>query len=64
MFFHGMFHPHHNSTWTMESGMQLVSALVVEQELEESRERRNCSTCDDKESDRCERSLKCHKKEF
>ncbi len=61
MFFHGMFHPHHNSTGILEDGMQLLSALAVEQELEEARRRHACSTYDDRECDKC---CKCRKEEF
>ena len=61
MFFHGMFRPHHNSTGILGAGMRLASAIVVEQELEESRERRAHSIDNDKECDKCG---KCHKEEF
>ena len=64
MFFHGIFHPHHNSTGILGVGMQLMSAFAVEQELEESRERRARSSSDDKECDKCGRPPKCHKEEF
>lgn len=65
MFFHhGMFHPHHNWTMTLGVGMQLASAFIVEQELEESRARRMHSTADNKEADRFGRPSKCHKEDF
>lgn len=58
MFFHHeMFNPHHHRTRELETGMQLASAFIVEQELEESRER-----CD-RDCDNCRRSSTCRKEE-
>ena len=59
MFFHhGFFNPHHNWTRELEIGMQLLSAFITEEKLEESRERDVCPQ--DGRCDECERSSECH----
>ena len=60
MFFHGMFHSCHDLTGILGIGMQLASAIVVERELEESRERRARSVSNDKVCDKCGRPSRCY----
>jgi hypothetical protein len=67
MFFHhGNFPkgPFHKPIGFPVFGMELMFGLCVGQELEKARERLVCSTCGDRECDRCGRPLKCHKEEF
>ena len=67
MFFHhGCFPDFWSTHWTREVGvgMLLASAFIVEQELEESRERRMHSAEDDRDVDRFGRPLRCHKEDF
>jgi hypothetical protein len=63
MFFHhGIFHPHHNCTGTLEFGMLLASAFIVQEKLE--RERQMHSTADNREVDRFGRPFERRKEEF
>ncbi len=58
MFFHhGNFPklPHRNSTGLLGDGTQLLFGLCVGQELEKARERLSCSTCNDRECDKCDK---------
>ena len=65
MFFHhGMCHPHHNWTGTLEVGLLLASAFIFQEKLEESRERQMHSTADNKEVDRLGRPFEGRKEEF
>jgi hypothetical protein len=63
MFFHHGCFPHFRTRhWTRELGvgMQLASAFIVEQELEESRMR---SAEGDQEVDRFGRPVRCHRED-